>query len=314
MVLWFGVAGGVLLLWLFGWYLQSSGGPLPISIFDMIQPTFYIALIAGIGGFVVSLRARTAHRPEPFQDSPHKAYQRKSTIGAVWIAVGVAGALAVILVLLGFALLRKTGVSASTVDIRKPSTPHDVGGGAGVSASTVDIRKVIADPEAYAGRTLKSRVKIDAPTVYSAPAARNAMPLFLMADAPLEEKAIRILNAVGEYQSVMIKYRIHNKSMFAKIRAREAAEERVERDRIAREEQEAKAAKGVLKEADLGPPIELPPVPPPPNASTEARAAYEAKLKKYEAKAKQREAAYEAEAEADDPMDYQGVLIDIWIP
>ena len=94
---------------------------------------------------------------------------------------------------------------------------------AGIAVEVTDIRKVIANPEAYAGRTLKSRAIIDAPAVYSAPGASNAMPLFLMADRDLEDKAIKILRSVGEYQSVMIKYRIHDRNTFAKIRAREQA-------------------------------------------------------------------------------------------
>ena len=93
----------------------------------------------------------------------------------------------------------------------------------GVATGMTDIRKVIANPEAYAGQTLKSRVIIDAPTIYSAPGASKAMPLFLMADHGLEDKAMRILQSIGKYQSVMIKYKIYNQSTFARIRARSAA-------------------------------------------------------------------------------------------
>lgn len=89
----------------------------------------------------------------------------------------------------------------------------------GVAIGTTDIRKVIANPEAYAGRTLKSRA-MGAWTgdYYEAPGASNAMGLFLAVDKQLEEKAQRILRSVGKYQSVMIKYRIHDKSTLARRR------------------------------------------------------------------------------------------------
>ena len=168
-----------------------------------------------------------------------------------------------------------------------------------------DIRKVIANPEAYAGQTLKSRVIIDAPTIYSAPGASKAMPLFLMASPRLQGKAMSILQSIGEYQSVMIKYRMHDKSMFAKIRAREQTEEREH------EREEEVFRKKHAREIEAGEAVTIPvgELPPSPNASPEKKAAYAAKQRKLVAAAEKR-----GKAEENDPRNYQGVLLDIWIP
>lgn len=175
----------------------------------------------------------------------------------------------------------------------------------GVTTGLTDIRKVIANPKAYAGQTLKSRVIIDAPTIYSAPRASKAMPLFLMASPRLQDKAMNILRSVGEYQSVMIKYRMHDKSMFAKIRAREQSEEREH------QRQEEEFRKKHAREIEAGDAITIPAdeLPPSPNASPEEKAAYAAKQRKLAASAEKRR-----EAEENDPRNYQGVLLDIWIP
>jgi hypothetical protein len=175
----------------------------------------------------------------------------------------------------------------------------------GIATEVTDMRKVIANPEAYAGRTLQSRAIVDSPTVYSAPGASRAMPLFLMADERLQDKALKILQSVGEYQSVMIKYRIHNSSVFGKIRAREQAEER-EREREEREFRRQHAREIEAGEAVLAPAEELPPLP---DASPEEKAAYAAKQRRQAAAAQA-----EREAEENDPRNYQGVLLDIWIP
>ena len=171
----------------------------------------------------------------------------------------------------------------------------------GVATAMTDIRKVIANPEAYAGQTLKSKAIVDGPTVYGAPRASKAMPLFLMAERRLEDKAMRILQSIGEYQSVMIKYRIHDKSVFARIRAREQAEDR------------AADAERARDGDDLPPAIKIDPldsgIPPGREASPEFRAAWEARRRQREAKS---EAA--RQAENNDPRNYQGVLLDIWIP
>jgi hypothetical protein len=169
----------------------------------------------------------------------------------------------------------------------------------------MDIRKAIANPEAYAGQTLKSRVIIDAPRVYSAPGASKAKPLFLMASPRLQSKAMSILRSIGEYQSVMIKYRMHNKSMFAKIRAREQTEEKeYEREEEAFRKKHAREIEA--GEAVSGTVVELPPLP---NASPEEKATYAAKQRKLATAAKNRR-----ESEENDPSNYQGVLLDIWIP
>ena len=56
------------------------------------------------------------------------------------------------------------------------------------------------------------------------------MPLMLMTSPELEQKYWSIEGAVGERQAVMIKYRIHSRSVFARIRAKERAGEEAEED------------------------------------------------------------------------------------
>lgn len=56
MRLWFGLAAGMLILFCVGWFMvPGDTGPIRLSIFDFIAPTFYIGIAAGIGGFVASI-------------------------------------------------------------------------------------------------------------------------------------------------------------------------------------------------------------------------------------------------------------------
>ncbi len=171
----------------------------------------------------------------------------------------------------------------------------------GLPSGTTDIRKVISNPEAYAGRTLVSRAICEGSGYYRGIGVTGGMPLILMTSPQMEEKEMKIAMAVGEHQSVMIKYRIHDKAMFAKIKAKEKAE-----DRAAEAAVKAERARGGTAELS-----ELPPgvvLDPGPDASPQVRAAYEARRQK------DAEAEAAAKEEVNDPMDYQGILIDIWIP
>ena len=71
--------------------------------------------------------------------------------------------------------------------------------------SPTGIGKVIADPEAYAGRTLSSLVIMEHPEAFRQVGAIKAMPLFLMASPELEDKATRILNSIGEHRRIHIR-------------------------------------------------------------------------------------------------------------
>jgi len=82
----------------------------------------------------------------------------------------------------------------------------------------VDVRKVIANPDAYTKQTLISRVQILSPSAFGAPHSSSLVPLMLCSSDEIQEKTWRIIMAVGR-DSVLIKYRIHDKQTVAKIEA-----------------------------------------------------------------------------------------------
>ncbi len=100
---------------------------------------------------------------------------------------------------------------------------------AGIAGGTTGIRKVIVNPEAYAGQTLQSLVIMETNEAFRGVGAVDAMPLFLKpASSSVEEKALSVINSVGEHQSVMIKYQIYNQGTFANIHAYRAAVDKAE--------------------------------------------------------------------------------------
>ena len=155
----------------------------------------------------------------------------------------------------------------------------------GIASGTVDIRKVIADPQAYAGQTLKSRVIMYGPEAFRGIGAIDSAPLMLMASPALEDKAENILQSIGEHQAVMIKYRIHDRAAFAKIAAYERAEERAEAEerRIL-----AAGSDGAAVRIDVVDRVD--------------------KMRQTRSQAREREVGEK------DPADYSGVLLEIWIP
>jgi hypothetical protein len=82
---------------------------------------------------------------------------------------------------------------------------------AGCGGGEVDIQKVIADPHGYAGQTLQSRAIMESPFMYGPVGAFNAVPLAFAYSDEVQAKAFKILMAVGQRGSVMIKYRINDK-------------------------------------------------------------------------------------------------------
>jgi len=163
--------------------------------------------------------------------------------------------------------------------------PSGLLGHAGIAAGDTDIRKVTADPQAYAGQTLKSRVIMEGSEQFRGIGAIDAVPLSLMASSVLEEKAMNILQCIGSHQAIMIKYRIHDRTTFAKIKAYEDAEEK------------AKAHDDRILEAGTR------------DGARDINVA-----KQVDQMREAREKAREKEVGEKDPADYSGVLLDIWIP
>lgn len=75
MRLWFGLAGGMLILFCVGWYAATPAdtGPIRLSIFDFIAPTFYIGIAAAIGGFIASVIA--VRQIGPRRQVPRRRYR-----------------------------------------------------------------------------------------------------------------------------------------------------------------------------------------------------------------------------------------------
>lgn len=103
----------------------------------------------------------------------------------------------------------------------------------GLAATKVDVRRVIANPQAYAGRTLTSLVLSEESFMYS-PWPGGEDPIVLRMPPLMEREAFRVNVVAGDRFPVMIKYRIHDRNEFAlgalaekkRRRADKAAEER----------------------------------------------------------------------------------------
>lgn len=92
----------------------------------------------------------------------------------------------------------------------------------GVAGSLADIRKIAADPGAFAGQTLQSRVIIGGVSDYvsfRAVGTISASPFPLEASEELQNKALTISSAVGDHQAVAIKYRIHDAPTLKRLSA-----------------------------------------------------------------------------------------------
>lgn len=82
----------------------------------------------------------------------------------------------------------------------------------------VDVRKVIANPQAYAGRTLVSRVRmVGAHGCFEPPFAHGGVPLRLKTSPALQDKAWRIMLAGSG--SVMMRYKVHDKQTWSERRS-----------------------------------------------------------------------------------------------
>jgi len=218
----------------------------------------------------------SATAPSPFTQQhqqparPRHAYRVPRRGTPKWILplvlVGVAGVVLIVMVLI---VTPKLGLLSQT----------------GVAAGDTDIRKVIADPQAYAGQTLKSHVIMQAPNVFRGIGAVKSMPLMLMASPTLENKAMNILQSIGDHQAVMIKYRIHDRATFAKIKAYEKGQER------------AKAEEERIFDAGSD------------GATVDSKV-----VERVDKMREARQKAREREVGENDPADYSGVLLDIWIP
>lgn len=97
-----------------------------------------------------------------------------------------------------------------------------------------DVRLVVADPEAYAGQTLTSRVKIVGSNHFchtggtaSRGGNRKASYLGLKTSPDLANKTKGFQQAFGSGKPVLIKYQVFEYDVFAKIRACREFEERV---------------------------------------------------------------------------------------
>ena len=213
-------------------------------------------------------------------------------------------------------------------------------GGGETGTDGVDIRKVIADPEAYAGQTLRSYGIIDPGWGYDCfrgVGAVGAEPLFLTMSQSLQEKVLRISNSVGRHQAVAIKYRVYEGATFAKIRTYLAVREQVE-ERSARKAALARRFALIQPEPEPeplvegwrvapGPPVPIEPELPP---GGEQAKVYAAKRLEAIAEIKRIEEIEATEDEPEVPLDsngvllnwlqddfhrnYSGVLLDIWIP
>ncbi len=105
------------------------------------------------------------------------------------------------------------------------------GGAAGLGGTrSVDIRKVVASPREYAGQTLSSAAIMQDQSCYRGIGSVNSNSLMLIVPDELNRKAYGVMTAIGEFDHVVVEYRIWSDDEVGDIEKWKGKQKRLEEE------------------------------------------------------------------------------------